>query len=69
MSSWRVRRPQSPLARVLVPTAVLFVLIVIGQLWLADASLIHALVAGLVVGVLFAAVQYWSIRREARRHQ
>lgn len=42
----------------------LFVLIVIGQLWLADSSLIRALVVGLATAVLFASVQYWSICRE-----
>jgi len=48
---------------------VFFVLMVIGQFLLTESSLIRALGYGLVCGVLFAAVQYWSVRREGSLSQ
>jgi hypothetical protein len=61
-----VRRPPSPLGKVLFSTAVLIVLMFIAELLLNDVSLPRALVVALVLGAIFAAVQSWSVRRRAR---
>jgi hypothetical protein len=41
----------------------------VGWVWLWDKSVIGSLIGALVLGVLVAAVQLWSIRRESRRLQ
>lgn len=64
-----VLRPQSPLARVIVPAVVVATMALIGWMWLWGKSFIGSLAGALVLGLLVAAGQWWSIRSETRRLQ
>jgi hypothetical protein len=54
---------------VIIPAVVVAVMALIGWMWLWDKSFSGSLTGALVLGVLVAAGQWWSIRRETRRLQ
>ena len=53
--------------RVLVPTAVFTLLVLVGYLLLSGSSVVGSLVKALLVGAVFGLVRWWLVRRAGPR--